>query len=338
MREAAGSTVDPGSDSGAVSGAVFGVPSQGLTHFAAFYRGDDEYLDTVVPFILDGLANDDSVQIAVPTANLTLLRDALGDAAETVQWSDMTEIGRNPARTFAMFAAALRALPPGSQVRSVAEPVWPGRSADEYPACVQNEALFNVAFADDQLVTLCPYDAANLPAQVIADARRTHPLIRQGVALVPSREYTWRDAFDDSNTVLVSDRSATVLRCTQLTDLGAARTFAANCAGVLGLPGDRIGDLNLIVTELATNSLKYTGGDCRLALWKRDGHLICEVRDGGHLDDPLAGRRTASPHSLGGRGLLLVNALADLVRMHTSHNGTTIQVFLSLNPAQEQLT
>jgi anti-sigma regulatory factor (Ser/Thr protein kinase) len=330
MREAAGSTADPG--------AVLGVLSPGLTHFASFYRGDDEFLAAVVPFILDGVANDDSIHVAVPTANLTLLRDALGDAEETVQWADMTAIGRNPARTFAMFAAALSAVPPGRQVRSVAEPVWPGRSADEYPACVQNEALFNVAFADDRLVTLCPYDAANLPDRVIADAKRTHPLIRQGSALVPSREYTWQDAFGDSNTALATDPCAAVLRCTQLTDLSAARTFAANCAGALGLPGDRIGDLNLIVTELATNSLKYSGGDCRLALWKRDGHLICEVRDGGHLDDPLAGRRMASPHSLGGRGLLLVNALADLVRMHTSHNGTTIQAFLSLKPAQEQLT
>jgi len=310
----------------------------GLTHFAAFYRSDDEFLNTVVPFILDGVANDDPVHVAVPTGNLTLLRDVLGDAAEKVQWADMTDIGRNPARTFAMFDAALRAVSPGRQVRSVAEPVWPGRSADEYPACVQNEALFNVAFADDHLVTLCTYDAANLPEQVIADARRTHPLISRGSALVPSREYTWQDAFDDNNAVLTSDPSAAVFECGKLTDLGGARMFAADRAAALGLPANRIGDVHLIVTELATNSLKYTGGNCRVALWKRDGHLICEVRDAGRLDDPLAGRRMASPHSLGGRGLLLVNALADLVRIHTSPNGTTIQAFLSLTPAQEELT
>jgi anti-sigma regulatory factor (Ser/Thr protein kinase) len=81
---------------------------------------------------------------------------------------------------------------------------------------------------------------------------------------------------------------------------------------------------------LQRSSLRYTGKGCRLALWKRDGKLICEIRDGGRLDDPLAGRRAPSDHATTGRGLLLVNALADLVRMYTSDTGTTIQAYLPL--------
>ncbi|MET9429752.1 ATP-binding protein, partial [Streptomyces sp. NPDC003036] len=35
------------------------------------------------------------------------------------------------------------------------------------------------------------------------------------------------------------------------------------------------------------------------------------------------------PHQPGGRGLLLVHHLSDLVRFHTGDNGTTIRFYLS---------
>jgi hypothetical protein len=117
----------------------------GLVHTAAFYRGDEEYLAEVLPFIMDGLAYEDSVMVTVPADKLTLLRDALGDAAARVAMTDMGEIGRNPANTFARFAAELAAERDDRRVWAVAEPVWPGRTPEEYPACVQNEALFNAA-------------------------------------------------------------------------------------------------------------------------------------------------------------------------------------------------
>lgn len=312
--------------------------SDGLVHTALFYRGKREFLDAVLPFVMDGVANDEPVHIALPTANLVLLREALGDTADAVNWADMSDIGRNPARTFPMFVNVIASAPAGKQIRSVAEPIWPGRTADQYPACVQNEALFNIAFADAPLLTLCPYDTVGLPTEVIADARRTHPLISQGAEVVPSPYYEWQEAFQDCNTALTTDPSAATHQVAQLADLGAARAFAAERARRSGMAEERIGDLNLIVTELATNSLKYTGGGCRLAIWERDDTVICEVRDGGRLDDPLAGRRLPSPHSLGGRGLLLVNALADLVRIHTSETGTTIQAHLSLKAPEEALT
>jgi hypothetical protein len=51
------------------------------------------------------------------------------------------------------------------------------------------------------------------------------------------------------------------------------------------------------------------------------------VRDAGTIADPLAGRRPASPRSAAGRGLLLVNHLADLVRTHASADSTTVRLY-----------
>ena len=55
--------------------------------------------------------------------------------------------------------------------------------------------------------------------------------------------------------------------------------------------------------------------------------LVVEVADAGRLDDPLAGRRPAPPHQLGGRGLLMVHHLADLVRTTTGPGGTTTRTY-----------
>lgn len=299
-------------------------------HAAFFYRGEEEFLDTVLPFVLEGVANGDRVHVALPTRNLELLREALGHRADEVELVDMSDAGRNPARVFAMFTASLNSLPPGVRIRVVGEPMWPGRDPDEYLACLENEALVNTAWADGRMLTLCPYDARNLPDDVLADARRTHPFIGHDGSTAPSPDYAFESVLEKCNTPLRAEPFARTYRLKELSDLGAAREFAVERALKLGLCDDRITDLSLIVTELATNSLEYTTGGCRLSVWRRADHLICEVCDEGRLNDPLAGRRLPSPHSVGGRGLLLVNALADLVRIHTSEYGTTVQASLAL--------
>jgi anti-sigma regulatory factor (Ser/Thr protein kinase) len=116
-------------------------------------------------------------------------------------------------------------------------------------------------------------------------------------------------------------------------DLRPARSFAVDYAGWVGLSQDGIEDLQLIATELATNSLIYTNGACRLAFWRHDDHLVCEARDSGRLDDPLVGRLDPGPRGPASRGLFLVNALSDLVRTHTTTSGTTIQAYLPFNPS-----
>jgi anti-sigma regulatory factor (Ser/Thr protein kinase) len=106
-----------------------------------------------------------------------------------------------------------------------------------------------------------------------------------------------------------------------------ARRYAHGHATGAGLPATRAADVALVVTELLTNSVEHGGGAGTLRLWTADGHLACEVRDRGTLTDPLAGRLPARHGHPRGRGLLLVNQLADLVRVHTGAGGTAIRVY-----------
>ena len=307
--------------------------SAGLIHAAFFYRDDADYLEALVPAVLDGLAKGEPVLLTLPAEKLALLGDALGDAATQVVMSDMAQVARNPARTFPALDA-LCAQYPGHRLRFIVEPIWPGgRSDDEYGACVQNEALWNTAFAGRDVLTLCPYDAAHLPETVLCDARMTHPLIWRDGSPVPNGDYADQEAFARYNQPLPVEPSAATYTLNAISDLSGARTFTAHYAASVGLPAPRVGDLQLIVSELATNSLKYTAGGCRISLWQRGGELVCQVSDSGRLEDPLVGRRLPDPYATSGRGVFLVNALSDLVRIHTSDEGTTIQVHLQLDPS-----
>ena len=86
-------------------------------------------------------------------------------------------------------------------------------------------------------------------------------------------------------------------------------------------------DLTLAIWELAVNSVQHGGGEGVLRLWREPGALVCEIRDGGHIDDPLAGRRAPAVGGHAQRGIWLVNQLCDLVQLRTHAHGTTVRVF-----------
>lgn len=308
--------------------------SQGLVHTAVLYHSEQEYLDLVKAFLSEGLSNDEPAWVAIPAEKMGLLRGALGDVARaataSVTWADITQVGRNPGRILAV-ASAFAERHPDRPVRMIGEPVWPGRTTVEYPACVQFEALVNVAIEGVDATCVCLYDASRLDDSVLADARVSHPLIEHGGSRRHSPEYSIHAALDRGNEPLNTSPVAVTYMVDEAADLSGARQHSSRYGRLLGMPTDRIADLQLIVTELATNGLQHGGGTSHLAFWEHDGHLICEARDNGFLADPLAGRRPPARDKPSPSGLFVVNALADLVRTHTSTDGTTIQAFLRLD-------
>ncbi|MGY6651646.1 anti-sigma factor RsbA family regulatory protein [Amycolatopsis sp. TRM77291] len=304
-----------------------------FVHPALFYRGQDDYLTGTVPFIRQGLDNGEPVAVSVPGPNLELLRTALGEDAERVRLLDMTKEGRNPGRIIPGVLRAFADRHPAQRVRIIGEPIWAERSELEYPACAQHEALINLAFTGREVTILCPYDVTRLDARALTDAEVTHPLLIDSTGERASAGYDPDRIITGYNTPLPEPSPTEPAAHTTLdavtgntASLARARALARDQAQRAGLTDDRVDDVELVVAELVANSVDHGGGQGRLSIWPEAGLLVCEVRDTGHLTDPLAGRRPASPGQLRGRGLLLINLLADLVRLHTGPQGTTVRV------------
>src|SRR5687767_8563948 len=152
-------------------------PEGPFVHEALIYRDAASYLPYAMKFIYDGIAANEPVMVAAPPANVRLLRERLGAFADAVRFHDMTEAGRNPARIIPWVLSAFMDEHAGRRVRIIGEPIWAGRSGDEYPVCVQHEAMINIAFTGRDAAILCPYDTGRLDPHMVKDSYATHPIM-----------------------------------------------------------------------------------------------------------------------------------------------------------------
>lgn len=307
-------------------------PSPTLRHDAYSYDDGDRYLADVLGFVRDGIERDEPVLIAVPDTHLESLRANLSPA-ETgrVRLYDMTVAGRNPGRILgSLFGAFVRAHGE-EEVRIVAEAVWPERSAQEYPACVEHEALVNVALADTPAHVLCPYDAVALPPSVHSDAARAHPTLLRDGRRSASPSYT-----DPYATAAAADRPLTptpddaeIVVVNTITGPQTVRRVAYGFGKRTGLLPDRLDHLTITVHELALNTILHGGGAGLMSVWATEEHVVVQIDDGGHIADPLVGRRPPGPAEFG-HGLAVVHQVADLVRVHRAGEGTTVRAWFRL--------
>jgi len=302
-------------------------PGDPFRHLAFFYGSDAEYVDGLAGFVRGALARGHATFIAVPAARAVPLREALGSECEQVAFADMTELGRNPSRII----AAVRAFTgrhPGRYVSYVGEPAWAGRSPPELVEAAKHEALLNLAFAGVPATIVCPYEPG-LPAAVLADARRTHPLLAEGGVEFPSGDYLGADQVPASCQEELPEPPAVEVSLTYDRDLNPVRAAVGRQAALAGLSPDRAADLTLAVSELAANTLRYTAGHGSFRSWRTADELVCEIRDQGWITDPLAGRLRPAASELGGQGLWVVNQVCDLVEMRTGPGQTVIRLHMS---------
>jgi anti-sigma regulatory factor (Ser/Thr protein kinase) len=316
--------------------------ADGLVHPALLYADDEAYLAGTVPFLREGLEAGEPAMMAAPPTKLDLVRSALGPVACDVAFHDMTVAGRNPGR---IIAGVLRAFVDehvgDGRVRIIGEPIWAGRSPQEYAAAVQHEALINVALAERPATVLCPYDTTALAPSAVAEAARTHPvLLEQG----HTRSSEWyadptQWAQHVGGPLAEPDEIGETVVFSAPNGPRVVRTAVAEHALRAGLDEDRASDLSLAAYEIAVNTVVHTGRPGLLSLWTRDpagasgweaqepAAVVCEVQDSGWIADPLVGRHRCGPAEGRGYGLRLAHQLCDLVQVHSDPRlGTTVRL------------
>jgi anti-sigma regulatory factor (Ser/Thr protein kinase) len=308
------------------------VAIEGQAHFrheALLYSGQQGLLEGTLPFIRAGLGAEEPILVAVSAAKIGLLSGALQGDAGPVQFVDMGELGANPARIIPAWRDFVsNHSSPGRGVRGIGEPVWPERSAAELVECQRHESLLNLAFADvPGFRLLCPYDAEALDPAVIDEARHSHPVIVEEGRSHESTSCHSLEAvaapFSDPLPEPASPTEEFALRAGMLAPL---RRLVRGVASGAGLDPSSRDDLVLAVDEVASNSVIHGGGEGTLRVWLEEDALICEIRDRGVIDLPLAGRERPEPGQAGGYGLWLANMLCDLVQVRSLPSGGVVRL------------
>lgn len=301
----------------------------GLRHAAMFYRGWDEYRAAGVDFIRAALGRGEPVFVAVPGQMVGSLRAALGSAGPRVAFSDMSQVGRNPAGIIPAVRAFMDRHP-GTRISYLGEPAWPGRTVPELLEATKHEALVNLAFAGTPANILCPYDQARLPASVLSDAEHTHPVIVALGDSKPSPAYLGPNRLPQRCEQALPDPPPDAVVLPYDTDLRPVRGLVESQATGAGLAEARTSDLVLAVSEVAANTLRHTPAGGVLHVWCTADEMVCQTHDRGWITDPLAGRRRPPVDRPGGQGLWVVNQICDLVEMRTGPTGTTVRMHMSL--------
>jgi anti-sigma regulatory factor (Ser/Thr protein kinase) len=94
------------------------------------------------------------------------------------------------------------------------------------------------------------------------------------------------------------------------------------------LDQERTDDLLLAVTEMAANSVRHGGGHGVMRAWQENGTLLFELRDRGHVTDPLVGRRRPDVDALHGRGVYLAHQVCDLMQLRSDEDGTVVRLHM----------
>lgn len=304
-----------------------------LEHRAFLYRDVDDFLAVTVPFLTSGLEHDDAVIAVAREPNLTALRDVLGADGSPIMYFDSAAFYRHPVHTLRDYQTVVKQSAP-RPVRALAEPVWDGWDERQILEWIRYESLINVVFEGSGARALCPYDTAALPPRVVAEARRTHPLLLADGASTPSAEYIDPETFGSvcDRRVRFDRPGAAGYLPIDGDDLHALRSFVADHADRNGLARQPARNLVTAVNEVAANALQHGTPPIGLWLW-RDGHtLIAEIGDNGFWrpgPSPLTGFIPPDSALQRGFGLWTVRLLVDLMELRAGWDGTFVRLHVT---------
>ena len=299
----------------------------------AIYESDRDLRRRVLPFVHDGLAAGESMQVVATPATVACLSEALGVAAGRVRWN-LPGVGYR--RLGPMFGGLrehlARQARTGERVRLVAEGP-PGGDPARTGAYLRFEAASNEVLGAFGFPWTCLYDRRRYPAAVLEQVGQVHPQVL-GPAGDRSNSpgFTEPDVFLRAHPGLLSSVPAAVpldRGVSAAPELTAARREAMASVTALGLPVADADDFELAAAEVLSNAVRHGERPCRLRVWATGSHVVIRVDDQGAGDDlPTRGFRPPDPARgrLGGMGMWMIRQLADVVHVHTGPEGTAVEV------------
>jgi transcriptional regulator with XRE-family HTH domain len=178
LAEALGVSVD------SLIGTTAALTPHLFEHRLLTYGSDEAYVDAAIPYIAEGLERSECLLVVTTPAQIALVREARDLSSEQIEFADSAEWYVSLSGALNRYRGFLKQkLEAGAaRIRILGDPVWARRSGAEITAWFRYESLVNLAFASAPATIVCSYDTRSLPAEVVADARRTHPEVAQGSA------------------------------------------------------------------------------------------------------------------------------------------------------------
>jgi len=302
------------------------VSPHALEHPAFVYRNLDEFVAYAVPFVREGLTEGEPVFGVVGSAELDALRSETGTNGahleDTNTWHPVPAT-----RLRALHRYITESLEQGAErVRLIGEPLWPDRPPGSALEWARYESVLNDVLAPFPVTIVCTYDASRLRPEVVADARRTHPVISTNGTTGPSADFEDPSSLLARWTPRLTPVPGGASSMVPPFDPAQTRAFVRDRAALAGVVETRSMDLALATSEILANAQDHGARPTALRTWTDGGYLVCQIDDAGAgLADPLAGYRPPGTEQRAGRGLWLARQVVDLMQIAPGPRGTSVR-------------
>ncbi|WP_270886118.1 MEDS domain-containing protein [Pedococcus sp. 5OH_020] len=300
-------------------------------HAVCFYEDDVEMQDAIVAHVVDGLRQQEAVVVVATPEHRGALEATLGrlgadlvilrrsgryvavDAMELL--SRFLVNGSADATLFAEHVCAVldRAATGGRRLRVFGEMVGLLWRDGNVAAAVQLESLWNELARARSFSLLCGYPTEHLEAAGLARLRQVCE--RHSRVIAPG---SYRAAGPGHRGLGATQRTETFLPVPEA--VPAVRRFVARVLRSWGVQ-HLVADANLVCSELATNAVTHAGSPFQVRLERSGTSVLVAVTDAGA---GTARRQLADPAAVGGRGLAIVEAVADRWDCDTFADGKVV--------------
>jgi anti-sigma regulatory factor (Ser/Thr protein kinase) len=303
-----------------------------------FYENDDQLVSTVVGYLVDGLMADESAVVVASASHIEAFEAAMVQSGVDVVAARASGmwIALDASEALARFlrgdwpdaeafdveiGGLLRdAIACGRHVRVYGEMVALLWDAGQVAAVIELESLWNDLGRQVPFSLFCAYPSQSVVGDHHEDSfHRVCHSHSSVVGEMPRRRMPI-DPF-----VTAPAEASRSFRC-RSSALGAARQFVIDALGAWGLDGCA-DDASIVVSELATNALLHARSDFTVALSWDVGVVRVAVRDASTMRPVVC---NPSPTTIGGRGLILISALASAWGTDLSDDGKVVWAELSL--------
>jgi transcriptional regulator with XRE-family HTH domain len=174
-----------------IGSSAAATPPQLFDHQVFVYGSDEEFIAAAIAFLDEGIEQSHCLLAVLTKTKMGLLRDALGSRSELVEFADWADWYRSPKEALRRYGEFVKQqIEAGAGwIRVVAEAAWADSTDAKLAVWSRYEALVNLAFASSPATIMCTYDERSFPAEILAEARTTHPQLAYGNHITPSPSY-----------------------------------------------------------------------------------------------------------------------------------------------------
>ncbi|MGB8960432.1 MAG: sensor histidine kinase [Pseudonocardiaceae bacterium] len=305
-----------------------GLPTSDFAHVAVVYGSDEQLCDLLLPYLHECLRHHEHILAVVSHNSQRVLRDALGDAAERVQWGHAGLCYERLGRAFDGFADYLaQQYCAGVPTRVLGE-FDTDRSPDRVRQYLRYESMANEVYARYGYSVVCLWDQRRYGPDVLAGVRAVHPHVLGTSGQVNNAEY--RMPIDYLTPDEMAPPAAPVdpdldVDLGSADDLGVLRRRLRSWGAACAMSDQDTDDIVIAVDEIATNALEHGQPPARVRGWTTPAALFIQVDDRGRSNIPATtGYHRPATDARRGRGIWIARHLADVLTTHADPAGTTV--------------